>query len=158
LKVGVFMKKKIISVFFILIALVALSACSSNNVSTSYGDLKGAWQLDSKYIDGEAQDIKWTILEFKSDKTVDIYEYTKEIKSSTFRKDAVIPDRSEFTLISTSNVEVKSDTVSYQYNDNTVKSKFYVDLNSVKMHFYIENEDGKIIHQIYKSADKSKRP
>ena len=75
-----------------------------------------------------------------------------------FRADAAVPDKSTFTLKETSPVAVKGNAISYQYQGNTIEATFSVDLNSMSVHMYIQNEEGRIIHDIYKTADKEKRP
>lgn len=161
MKDGVFMKKKVLTIILILILLTMLSACGATKTSTSYSDLQGPWQLDSKYVDSGAQTIKWTILDFKSDKTVDIYEYPQQAETQqnefTTKKEYV-PDKSQFTMMGSSPVEVNGNTISYQYNGSTITAKFSVDLNSYTMHLYINNTTNNVIHEIYKTADKSKRP
>ncbi len=161
MKDGVFMKKKVITIILILILLASLSACGTTKISTDYSDLVGPWQLDSRYVDSSAETIKWTILDFKSDKTVDIYEYPQQAetqKNEFTTKKEYVPDKSQFTLMGSSSVTVSGDTISYQYNGNTITAKFSVDLNSYTMNLYINNTTNNVIHEIYKTADKSKRP
>jgi hypothetical protein len=152
------MKKKAFYLILFVIIIITLTSCGSVNESTSYNDLVGPWQLDAKYIDGIAQDITWNILDFKSDKTVDIYEYLDEKSNSVFRGETTVPDMSEFTFKENSSVEVSKDTITFNKGEKTINANFIVDLNSYTMHLYINNDDGKIIHEVYKTADKSKRP
>lgn len=152
------MKRRAVFLILFIIIVITMTACGAVNLSTSYNDLVGPWQLDAKYINGKAQDVTWVILDFKSDKTVDIYEYLDEKSNSVFRGETTVPDMSEFTLKENSPVEVSKDTVAFKYGENTINASFAVDLNSYTMHLYINNDDGKIIHEIYKTADKSKRP
>lgn len=154
------MKKKIFAIVLVILVLAVLSACGTVKISTNYKDLVGSWQLDSIYVDSNSQSFKWMILDFKSDKTVDIYEYTQQQTSenTVAGKKEYVPDKSQFTLMGTSPVQVNADSISYQYNSKTISGKFSVDLNSYRMHLYIDNTTNNIIHQIYKTADKSKRP
>lgn len=154
------MKKRIIYLVLAIFLLSLLGSCSSTKMSTSYNQLVGSWVLDSKYIDTVPQNTALTILNFKSDNTVEIYEYvpTAEQPATVFRTDSSIPDISAFTLKETSPVTVNGNTVSYQYQGNTIEATFSVELNSMTMHLYIKNAENKSIHEIYKTADKGKRP
>lgn len=153
------MKKKFFIIIMVILILITLNGCGTNKTSTSYSDLVGSWQLDSRYVDGSSKTVKWMILDFKSDKTVDIYEYTQQDTiSKEINKKETVPDKSQFTLMATSPVEVSGESISYQYNGNAITAKFFVDLSSYTMNFYIENSTNNIIHEIYKTADKSKRP
>ncbi|NMC57129.1 MAG: hypothetical protein GYA50_07915, partial [Eubacteriaceae bacterium] len=148
------MKKKVLTIVLVLILLAALSACGASKTSTNYSDLVGPWQLDSRYIDGNSQTIVWTILYFKSDKTVDIYEYPQQatVQTNSFAaKKEYIPDKSLFTLMGSSPVTVNGNTISYQYNGATITGKFTIDLNSYTMHLYIDNTTNNVIHEIYKT-------
>ncbi|MGI6349583.1 MAG: hypothetical protein GX245_03615 [Eubacteriaceae bacterium] len=154
------MKKRGLYIIIIIFLIGLLTACGSTKVSESYKDLIGSWLLDSRYVDTVPQKTAMIILDFKSDETVDIYEYipTEEQPATVFRADAAVPDKSTFTLKETSPVAVKGNAISYQYQGNTIEATFSVDLNSMSVHMYIQNEEGRIIHDIYKTADKEKRP
>ncbi len=154
------MKKRIVYAITVIFLVGLLASCSSTKMSDSYNHLTGSWLLDSKYVDTVPQQTVLTILDFKADKTVDIYEYVpaEEQPATVFRTDSAVPDKSAFTLKETSPVNVNGNTISYQYQGNTIEATFSVELNSLTVHMYVKNEENKTIHEIYKSAEKEKRP
>jgi hypothetical protein len=120
--------------------------------------LIGPWQLDSRYVDTAPQSAPLIILDFKKGQEVDIYAYLDSKGETWYNTKDEIPSMSEYTYIETSAVTVGGGKLSYEYKGETISAEYKLNVNSYILHFYIENEDGKIIHELYKTADKSLRP